>query len=1135
MTSFKALANGVFSLTSVRADAQRRNKLFARNGRERSIEVNELAETDSDGSGGSKTTRFAYDNPDPNSRISTPELFRHAISVVNIKTRINLRFNREHHGCLHRAVLNGNEEEVESFLSAGKDINAHDEYGKTPLHCAVGAQKLNIVLCLLSYRPDIDAHDDRDDTPLHTAVRTGNIDIVKALLKEGHADSNKVGNAGCTPLHVAAQLEHANNVTICQILLDHNAKLLSRDHKYMTPIAHAALHGSYDVMISLFHHAKCQGIPKDDLLFEVDGVGSTLLHLAVESGSARVVELCLDEGAAPHSVKSQDGSTPVHLACSYGYMDILDILMKAVAFILDPPPDQDGMLPIHRAAQSNHHEVIAYLLKQDTDQVDAIDHLGRTPIMLAAENGCFESVRVLLDHNANVDIRDSENKTVLHYAIGVAEILKEILKDVKANSLIRAKDRLGNTPLHYAARHGCVKDVSIILMKYKASAAIVNGIGEIPLHIGARNGWIAVVKKLTEGRGKRTMNANDANERTPLHLAAREGHDELVEFFLKRGARIDRDVQGQTPLHYAARQGSKKALELILENKPDCLNVTDKNQNTAIHMAALGGHAEILEFLLSKPEQVVSVNERNQNILDIAIEERHENVAMKIAENKRWKEVVRSTVHGTYTQIQLLVRHMPAVAKKFLDRCVETEGDPEKEDYKVSYDLKFIQGMPDERKKTKYIRESLIALHTMVKYERLECLTHPLCSVLMDIKWRKFGLVCAFLNQAVYLIYISLIMVIMQYIVSFTKHNMENVASNTTIKEDPLIVKSFRDDPLIAAVAVVLIIACVYNLAKEFFQMFDEGWNYFFSINNWMEVTLYVMTFVTIVRPRGTDLAELAVCVFLAWIVLLHYISKFNYVGLYIVMIRKTVMTVFKVLIILLIFLAAFAFSFHVITVPLTNVEVAKTRFSNLSASLAATFFMILDNLRYDEIVLNYSVNSTGTSTGSAIVLNILFISYCFMMPIIFLNLLIGLAVGDIDNIRKTAAMERYTSQVEHLSQLERALPTFILSKVQVTEYVEHPNRKKNFKDKIVNLLVMLLSPRQEQDKKLEHQTNMEERVQRHEAELRDISAILRKHSVLLEELRDLLQDRKIRGTVSGEGVETGPTNSPDTNSEFFV
>ncbi|CAH3153560.1 unnamed protein product, partial [Porites evermanni] len=152
-------------------------------------------------------------------------------------------------------------------------------------------------------------------------------------------------------------------------------------------------------------------------------------------------------------------------------------------------------------------------------------------------------------------------------------------------------------------------------------------------------------------------------------------------------------------------------------------------------MAAKGGHAEILKYLLSKPEQLVSVNERNQNILDIAIEARQEAVALAIVEHKRWKEVLRTTTHGSHTQIQLLVQHMPEVAKKFLDRCIVEEGDPEDEDYKVSYDLRFIQGMPDEKRKEKNAKESLSALHTMVKYQRLQCLTHTLCSVLMDIKW----------------------------------------------------------------------------------------------------------------------------------------------------------------------------------------------------------------------------------------------------------------------------------------------------------------------------------------------------------------------------------------------------------------
>ncbi|XP_078365223.1 transient receptor potential cation channel subfamily A member 1-like isoform X2 [Oculina patagonica] len=1028
--------------------------------------------------------------------------------------RINLRFNnRDHHGGLHKAVLNGKESDVEHLLSIGKDIDAHDEYGKTPLHCAVGAQKLDIVQCLLRYKPDVDAHDDRDDTALHTAARTGNLDIVLALLRDGHANPNAIGNSGCTPLHIAAHLDHANSVAICKLLLQHHAKILARDHKNMTPIAHAALHGCYDVMVCLFHYAKGQGIPRDDILLHVDNTDSTLLHMAVESGVAKVVELCLDEGAAPNSVKSSDGSTPVHLASSYGYMDILDILMKAVAFILDPPPDQDGMLPIHKAAQSNHAEVISYLLRQDVDQINTTDYEGRTSVMLAAQCNCYETAKVLLENRANVDVRDSENKTVLHYAIGSSDIVKEILKDVKANSLIRAKDRLGNTPLHYAACKGCVKDASIILMKYRAGATITNGAGETPLHIAARYGCTSVAKKLMDGRGKRTVNANDVYERTPLHLAAQQGHDELVEFFLKKGAKIDSDVHGQTPLHYAALQGSKRSAELILASKPESLNVTDKNQNTALHMTAKGGHAEILKYLLSKSEQLVSVNERNQNILDIAIEARQEAVAMAIVEHRRWKEVLRSTTHGSHTQIQLLVQHMPEVAKKFLDRCIVHEGDPEDENYKVSYDLRFIQGMPDEKRKEKNARESLSALHTMVKYQRLQCLTHTLCSVLMDIKWRKFGLVCALLNQCVYILFVLLLMIMM-------KKQVDAKAESGT---EPLIALCFRDSWIHATVSVFLIIACGYNLAKEVFQMFDEGVKYLCTLNNWLEVTLYVLTLVTLVRPRSQDISEMGICVFLVWIVLLQYISKFNYVGLYIVMITKTIKTVSKVMVILVILLAAFAFSLYVV-VPKNEDDAGNLRFRNIPSSFAATFFMMLDNLQYDNILLNYN-----GSAGNGLVLYVLYIAYCFMMPIIFLNLLIGLAVGDIDTIRKTAALERYTSQVEHLSQLERAIPTFILNSVLVTEYVEYPNKPKNLKTKIVDVLVKLLSPRQEDDEKQEIAADLRETIDRHDEQLREITSSLKKQNAMLEELREIFTDKK-RRPKRDEPVE----EASDT-TEFYV
>ena len=68
-----------------------------------------------------------------------------------------------------------------------------------------------------------------------------------------------------------------------------------------------------------------------------------------------------------------------------------------------------------------------------------------------------------------------------------------------------------------------------------------------------------------------------------------------------------------------------------------------------------------------------------------------------------------------------------------------------------------------------------------------------------------------------------------------------------------------------------------------------------------------------------------------------------------------------------------------------TTDNTGNLRFKNIPSSFAATFFMMLDNLQYDNILLNYS-----GSVGNGLVLFILYFAYCFMMPIIFLNLLVS-------------------------------------------------------------------------------------------------------------------------------------------------
>lgn len=65
------------------------------------------------------------------------------------------------------------------------------------------------------------------------------------------------------------------------------------------------------------------------------------------------------------------------------------------------------------------------------------------------------------------------------------------------------------------------------------------------------------------------------------------------------------------------------------------------------------------------------------------------------------------------------------------------------------------------------------------------------------------------------------------------------------------------------------------------------------------------------------------------------------------------------------------------------------------------------------------------------------------LMPILLMNLLIGLAVGDIESVRRNAQLKRLAMQVVLHTELERKLPQIWLEKVDKLELIEYPNETK--------------------------------------------------------------------------------------------
>ncbi|KAF2398506.1 ankyrin 3, node of Ranvier, partial [Trichodelitschia bisporula] len=75
------------------------------------------------------------------------------------------------------------------------------------------------------------------------------------------------------------------------------------------------------------------------------------------------------------------------------------------------------------------------------------------------------------------------------------------------------------------------------------------------------------------------------NGRTPLHHAAKYGHEDDVQLLLTHGAAVDiTDVRGQNSLHHAAGSRSKPTVKLLLDVGADPY-AADKSGLTPINVA----------------------------------------------------------------------------------------------------------------------------------------------------------------------------------------------------------------------------------------------------------------------------------------------------------------------------------------------------------------------------------------------------------------------------------------------------------------------------------------------------------------------------------------------------------------------
>lgn len=213
--------------------------------------------------------------------------------------------------------------------------------------------------------------------------------------------------------------------------------------------------------------------------------------------------------------------------------------------------------------------------------------LGIQALLCACANGHVESVSTLLD--GGVDPNGAvAGVSALMEAVGGQVYMSSALvtgRLLARGADIHAQDSKGLTALHYAAKAGNTRIITLLLM----AGCDVNGTdaetgGTSPIILASQKGQFAAVETLIDHGAH--VNARDKLRRTPLIHAAHEGMTAAVRLLISRGADLDcGSVFGKAALSYASEKGSIEIVKLLVDAGCD-VSHQDMRGNTALHLCS---------------------------------------------------------------------------------------------------------------------------------------------------------------------------------------------------------------------------------------------------------------------------------------------------------------------------------------------------------------------------------------------------------------------------------------------------------------------------------------------------------------------------------------------------------------------
>jgi len=284
----------------------------------------------------------------------------------------------------------------------------------------------------------------------------------------------------------------------------------------------------------------------------------------------------------------------------------------------------------------------------------------KTLLFHAIENNHVDAVRILIYHQASIELTDAYNKNALIWACecNAVESLEALmypfqgLHEINPNAVacIKAADTQNNTALQYAAKNNNLKAIELLIIAGADLNVRGNQQGAPILHAAKNNNFKAIELLVTAGAN---VNAHDVFLHTPLLYVSENNNLEAMRLLIEAGADVNvKDMFNETPLLHVVENNSVEALELLSKaqvdlNMPmDCektalmiasqnnafvamkwlvatgvdLDMQDENGDTALVYCIAEGHTDCFQYLIEAGSDASIVSFSGKSVLDYAID-----------------------------------------------------------------------------------------------------------------------------------------------------------------------------------------------------------------------------------------------------------------------------------------------------------------------------------------------------------------------------------------------------------------------------------------------------------------------------------------------------------------------------------